>query len=45
MGVVLVGVGVVAAPGVCTWEDEDEAGCQASDDRDDLANVRDKERQ
>lgn len=31
------------APGVCTWEDEDEAGCQASNDRDDLADVRDKE--
>lgn len=30
---------------VPTWENKDEAGGQASDDRDDLADVRDEERQ
>lgn len=29
--------------GARTWEDKDEAGGQASDDRDDLADVRDEE--
>lgn len=32
-------------PEVRTWEDKDEAGGQASDERDDLADVRDEERQ
>lgn len=35
----------MGAPGVHTWEDEDEASGQASDDRDDLADVRDEQSQ
>ena len=40
-----LGVSAVGTPGVHTWEDKDEAGGQASDDWDDLADVRDEERQ
>lgn len=37
--------GQETTPGRGTWEDEDEAGGQAPDDRDDFADVRDEESQ
>lgn len=40
-----LGASAAGVLGVPTWEDKDEAGGQASNDRDDLADVRDEERQ